>query len=344
MAGQSIRVGMYGLGAIGADIARLIQQQPHLELVCGIEADPAKAGHDLGELIGAQPLGFVVETDAARALRHSRPDVVVVATTSLLRSVFGQIRDCLAVGARVVSTCEELIYPMAADPVIADQIDREARGAGAAVLGIGTNPGFVMDLLPILLTAPSIDIRHIFVQRVVDASTRRATLQQRIGAGLDPLMFRSWLQQRSTPHIGLTLSMRMVADALGWQLDRVTENVEPLLAETWLRTAYVTVAPGQVAGIHQSARGYRDGHELIQLDWRTAIGMEDTHDAIKIVGTPPIDLVIRGGIHGDQATAALVTRAIPAIMAAQPGLRTVLDLPVLHYSKTRYAAPARLGR
>lgn len=166
-------------------------------------------------------------------------------------------------------------------------MNEEARAAGVAVLGVGVNPGFVMDLLPVVLTAPSVDIRHVRVERVVDASARRGSLQQRIGVGLDPVAFRSWLHQRTTPHIGLPQSLRMIADALNWTLDNIDEHTEPIIAESWHRTQFATVAPGQVAGIHQTARGFKERHEVIVLDWRTALGIHDTHDAVKIDGTPP---------------------------------------------------------
>jgi hypothetical protein len=330
---QLTKVVMYGLGQIGIDIARLVAQQPHLKLVGGIERDASKVGSDLGEVIGGQPLGVEVQANAAQVLQQTRPDVVVIATSSYLRDVFSQIRDCLAESAAVVSTCEELVYPTATDPDAAHELDTEARNANVAVLGIGINPGFVMDKLPILLTAPSTNIRHVYVQRVVDASTRRVTLQHRIGAGLDPVAFRSWLQQRTTPHIGLVHSLQMIADAVGWQIERVEQATNPIIAESWVCTEFVTAAPGQIAGIHQVARGFCDRREVIALDWRTAIGMPGTHDAIKIDGDPPIDVLIKGGIHGDQATAALIVRAIPEMKMLRPGLRTVLDLPVLHYSR-----------
>lgn len=337
---QPLRVALYGLGAIGSDIARLIHQQPHLQLVGGIDTDPAKVGQDLGAVLGLdQPLGILVQRNPTEALRQARPDVVVIATTSYLRDVFPQIHDGLNAGAHVISTCEELVYPVATHPEVAHELDLAAQKAHRAVLGIGINPGFVMDMLPILLTAPSTAIRHVRVTRVVDASTRRASLQQRIGAGLDAVAFRDLLRQNKTRHIGLQNSLYMIADALNWQLDRVTEVAEPLLADMWLRTECVTVAPGQVAGVHQTARGFIGSREVIQLDWRTAVGMAGSHDAIMIDGTPPIDLVIRGGIHGDQAAAALVMRAASTVTHLAPGLRTVLDLPVLHYTSPRLRPP-----
>lgn len=330
---RPIQVAMYGLGEIGSHIAARINQQPHLRLVAAIDADPTKIGQDLSVFLRLDtPMGVVVQGDGPAVLHRSRPDVVVIATTSFLRDVFPLIHDCLQVRARVVSTCEQLVYPHVSYPEIAKEMDAAARRAGSAVLGLGINPGFVMDMLPILLTAPSSAIRHIRVARVVDAGTRRATLQQRIGAGLDLIAFRDWLRRRSTPHLGLTESLHMIADALGWKFDQITETAEPILAERWLSTPFVTVAPGQVAGIHQAVRGYTGGREMLHLDWRTAVGMEDTHDAVAIDGTPPVDMVIRGGIHGDQATASLVMRAVSMIMQVQPGLRTVLDLPVMHYT------------
>ena len=329
---RKIRVVQFGLGAIGVDIARLIAQQGGMELVGAIERDESKIGADLAEIIQSPiPEGIHVRSDAHAVLRQARPDVVVISTTSYLHEVFPQIRACVEARAHVVSTCEELVFPYAEEPEVAQTLDGMAREASVAVLGTGINPGFAMDLLPILLTAPSSDVRHISVTRVVNAGTRRWTLQQRIGAGIERSAFRDWARQRGTPHVGLRQSIHMIAAALGWTLEQVVEGMEPILADTWVRTPYVSVAAGQVAGIHQWAHGIVDGRQRLRLDWRTAVGIEETYDAVQIDGTPPIDMVIRGGIHGDLATATLVMRAVPSVVAARPGLRTVLDLPILHY-------------
>jgi 4-hydroxy-tetrahydrodipicolinate reductase len=327
-----IRVVQFGLGAIGSDIARLVGRQPGLALVGGIEQDERKIGADLGELLElGQPLDVRVRGDVDAVLRQSRPDVVVIATTSLLHDVFPQIRACLAARAHVVSTCEELVYPFADDPHASTSIDEAARAAGVSVLGVGANPGFAMDLLPIFLTGPSSAVRKVSVTRAVDARSYRWTLQQRLGVGLERAAFRDWARQRTTPHVGLRQSLHMIAGALGWRLDQVVEGIEPILAEQWVETPYVSAAPGQVAGIHQWARGLMARETVIDLEWRTAVGLAETYDAVRIDGMPPLDVLIRGGIHGDLATATLVTRAIPLVMSARPGLRTVLDLPVTHY-------------
>jgi 4-hydroxy-tetrahydrodipicolinate reductase len=329
---RPIRVVHYGLGDIGRRIARLTAGQRGLEIVGGIDSDPAKIGRDLGELIGlAQPLGVVVSDDAGEVLAQTTPDIAIHATTSLFHEVYSQLAQCARARVNVISTCEELIYPYPRNAVPAAELDRLARLGGVTVLGVGVNPGFIMDLLPLLLTAPCIDIRRISVTRLIDATERRATLQQRIGAGLELNQFRQHLERGAVRHIGLNESMHMLADGLGWRLDRVSETIDPIVAEEWVRTPYLTVAPGQVAGIHQVARGWLHGREALTLTWQTAVGARDTHDAILIDGTPKVDLLIRGGLHGDEAAAALILHAIPRALGAPHGLMTVLELPPLHY-------------
>jgi hypothetical protein len=89
----------------------------------------------------------------------------------------------------------------------------------------------------------------------------------------------------------------------------------------------VADALGQVAGIRQTARAWMHGREMLNLVWQTAVGMRDTHDAVQIDAPPPVDLIVRGGLYGDHAAAALILHAIPRVLAATSGLLTVLDIP-----------------
>jgi 2,4-diaminopentanoate dehydrogenase len=329
---RPIRVVHYGLGAIGISIARLAAEQRGVEIVGGIERDPAKVGRDLGEVIGLDhPLGVQVSDDAGEVLARATPDVVIHATASLFHEVYPQIVECVRARANVISTCEELVYPYFNAPELAAEVHRLALLSGVTVLGAGVNPGFVMDLLPLLLTAPCVNIRRINVTRAIDATERRITLLQRIGAGLTLDQFRGHLARGAVRHVGLPESAHMLADGLGWRLDRVTETIDPILADEWLRAPAVTVAPGQVAGLRQIARGWLHGREVLTLTWVTTVGMRDTQDTIQIDATPPVDLVIRGGLHGDLAAAALILHAIPRVLAAPQGLTTVLALPPIHY-------------
>ena len=328
---RPIRVMHYGLGAIGSGIARLTVAQRGLEVVGGIDHDPAKVGRDLGEVIGLDhPLGVPVLGDAS-ALRQVHPDIVVHATASYFHEVYSQILECVAARANVISTCEELVYPYVKEPEASAELHRLAAQSGVTVLGAGVNPGFIMDLLPLMLTAPCINIRRITVTRVVDATGRRATVHQRIGAGLTLDQFRAHVAQGRVRHVGLAESINMIAEGLGWQLYRVTETIDPIIADEWLSTGFATVAPGQVAGLRQTARGWMHGRDVLNLTWEQAIGSRKSYDAISIDATPPIDLVMHGGLHGEHAAAALILHAIPRVLAAPHGLMNVLALPPIHY-------------
>jgi 2,4-diaminopentanoate dehydrogenase len=198
---REIRVVHYGLGAIGSSIAHLTSAQRGLQVVGGIDHDPAKVGRDLGEVIGlAHPLDIVIADDADMVLEQARPDVVILATTSLFHEVYPQILACIRARANVISTCEELIYPYAKSPAPSAEINRLALLSGVTVLGVGVNPGYIMDLLPLILTAPCVDIRRISVTRVVDATNRRAGLQQRIGAGLSHDEFHDHVARGAVRH------------------------------------------------------------------------------------------------------------------------------------------------
>jgi 4-hydroxy-tetrahydrodipicolinate reductase len=93
-----------------------------------------------------------VDPDARRALRKARPDVVVLCTASSVRAVMPQIEGILKAKIPIVTTTEELSYPVKRNLPLSRRIDALARKARVAVLSTGVNPGFVMDALPITLT------------------------------------------------------------------------------------------------------------------------------------------------------------------------------------------------
>jgi 2,4-diaminopentanoate dehydrogenase len=326
---KKIRVLQYGVGPIGASIARLMRQKAALEIVGAIDRDPAKAGRDLGEVAGATdaPWGVTVSDDSTRLL--GKPvDVVIHSTSSYLPSVMDQLLECLGAGCCIVSTCEELAYPYRKHPDLSAQLDAAAKEEGVALVGTGVNPGFVMDKLVLTLSAVSQYVEWAKAVRVVDASKRRLPLQKKIGAGMSPEEFRAQVTAGVIKHHGLPESVAMVADGLGFELDDISETIEPVIAEEPVKTEFLEVACGQVAGVHQIARGMNGGKEKIYMELKMFVGAKDSADSIELKGEPNLALTIPGGTHGDVATAAAVVNAIPSILAAQSGLRTVRDLPL----------------
>lgn len=328
---KKIRVVQFGVGPIGAAILKLMREKQALEIIGAIDIDPAKAGRDVGEVVGSTdgPWGVRVYADAATILGQE-PDVVMHTTSSYLAKVMDQLLLCIEAGSSVVSTCEELAYPFRKHPELSKQLDEAARKEGVAVAGVGVNPGFVMDKLLLTLSAVSQRVDTARAVRIVDASKRRLPLQKKIGAGMTADEFRAQVEAGVIKHHGLPESIAMVADGLGIALDDISETIEPKMATSKVTTQFLTVEAGQVAGVHQIARGTRGGEEKIYMELQMYVGAPESSDTLSLTGVPDISLTVPGGIHGDVATASVAVNSIPAILNAPAGLRTARDLP-LHF-------------
>ena len=332
---KKIRVVQYGVGPIGAGIVRLMREKQALEIIGAIDIDPAKAGRDLGEVVGAPdaPWGVVVSGDAGKVLGQ-QADVVIHSTSSYLRDVADQLLACIEAGSCIVSTCEELAYPFRKYPELAAKLDAEAKEWGVALVGTGVNPGFVMDKLVLTLATVCKHVDSAKAVRIVDASQRRLPLQKKVGAGMSVAEFRSQVAAGVIKHHGLPESVAMVADGLGLAIDEITETIDPVVAEKPVKTEFLEVARGQVAGVHQIARGLGAGVEKVYMELQMYVGAKQSSDTVELTGEPYIRLIIPGGTHGDIATAAVVVNTIPVILAAPAGLRTSRDLPYGFFSPT----------
>jgi 2,4-diaminopentanoate dehydrogenase len=328
---MTIRVVCYGLGPIGLGIARLAAHRGGIAVVGAIDVDPQLAGRDLGELLGGDILDVPISGEAAGTLASANPDVVLHATSSSLARVADQLALIAETGASVVSTCEELSYPWTAQPQLAAELDAVARRKGVALLGTGVNPGYAMDALPLMLTAPCAAVRSIRVLRVVDAARRRGPLQRKVGAGLTPEEFEAKVRAGAVRHVGLPESLHMLATRLDWRLDRVDDTIGAVVADRAIATEFTQVAPGQVAGVRQVARGFVGEREVLNLELRMYVGAPDPQDIVEIDGDPPVRMTIAGGLQGDVATAAIVVNAVPSVLRATPGLASMADIPLVHY-------------
>jgi 4-hydroxy-tetrahydrodipicolinate reductase len=319
---QTVSVAQYGIGPIGAEIARLLLTKPWVKLVAAVDIDPNKIGKDVGEVIGlGRQVGVKVTADVV-----GRPQVVCHSTGSRLRDVEPQLRALLERGCHVVSTCEELSFPI--DRAIREELTQVARAHNVTLLGTGVNPGFVMDKLPLTLTAVCQEIKSVDIIRIQNASTRREPLQRKVGAGMNVGEFRAAVAAGKIKHMGLRESLLMVGNGLGVEFEQVSdETIEPIIAEHEVVTQYLKVAPGQVAGVHQTIDG--KGRIDVRLELRMYVGAEAVAaDRVIVHGVPDLELEIKGGVHGDRATAAMVVNAIPRVISARPGVLTMDDIPV----------------
>ena len=323
------RVIQYGLGPIGSATARHVVDRDGLQLVAGIDIDPAKVGKDVGEVIGlGQPLGFKVVESLSQALEWTEADVVVHTTSSYFDAFKPQIVEILEAGLDVVSTSEELSFPWLAHAEEATEVDEVAKRAKKTVLGTGVNPGFLMDSLPLNLTAICQRVDRIDVTRVINASTRRGPFQAKIGSGMTVEDFKAKMAAGRMGHVGLPESMGMVFHTLGRKLARYESGVEPVVAESLVKTDYFDVQPGQVRGLKQVARGYTDEGEFMTLTFIAALDAGEDGDTIKITGMPDLEVKLKG-TNGDIATVAIAVNAIRRVREAAPGLVTMRDLPIV---------------
>ena len=319
---QPITVAQYGIGPIGAEIARLLLSKPWIKVVGAVDIDPQKIGKDLGEVIG---LGRAVGVPVTAELQ-GKPDVVCHSTGSRLREVDGQLASLLERGCHVISTCEELSFPL--DVEIRERLQQVARTANAGLLGTGVKPGFVMDKLPLTITSVCQEVKSVEIIRIQNASTRREPLQRKVGAGMTVDQFGDAVAAGRIKHMGLRESLMLVGRGLGVEFDSVSdETIEPILAATEVVTQYLKVAPGQVAGVHQTI--YGKGRINVSLELRMYVGAEAVAaDRVIVRGVPDVEMEIKHGVHGDRATAAMVVNCIPRIMQARCGVLTMDDVPV----------------
>ncbi|NQW03015.1 MAG: dihydrodipicolinate reductase [Acidobacteria bacterium] len=329
---MAIKVLHIGLGPIGAGVVRQVATRKGFKIVGAVDIDPAKVGKDLGEICGVgRKLRIKVTSDIAKAIKATKPDVAVLCTNSSLKAVVGQFEAVLKLRVPIVSTTEELAYPVKSNAAAARKIDRLAKKAKVAVLGTGVNPGFVMDALPIALTGVCESVTGIEIDRVQDARVRRLPFQQKIGAGLTRAQFMARVKAGTVRHVGLAESITMIADAFGWKLDKVTDIIKPKMTTEAVTSEFMTVEPGLVCGLIQDGIGYQKGKAIITLHMEAYLGAPESFDAVRIKGNPALTMKIAGGVHGDVATASITVNSIPKVMSAAPGLRTMRDMVLPSY-------------
>lgn len=326
---SEIRVIIFGVGAIGGEIARLLLRRKGVKIVGAVDAAPDKIGKDLGDAIGLERKLDVMVLRSLDDL-NVEADVAIHATTSFLKDAYPQISALIRHGLNVISTCEELSYPYVVNEEIAKEIDELARRHGVTVLATGINPGFVMDTLVITLTAACQEIKYICAERIIDAAKRRLQFQKKIGIGLRPEEFREKAAKGEIiGHVGLRESIAMIASSLGWKLEEIEENpAEPIISSEKVKSKFMSVDPGYVAGLSQKAYGIISSEPKVTLMFKAYLGAREEYDYIMIDGEPMICARISPCIHGDKGTAAVVVNSIPRVISASPGLKTMKDLRV----------------
>jgi 4-hydroxy-tetrahydrodipicolinate reductase len=326
---EKIKVIIYGCGVMGRNVAEALCDKKSFDIVGAVDINPKLLGRDLGEILDKpRNLGVTIEGDANALFSRLDAHAVVLTTTSHLKSVLPEIKQCARSGLNIVSTCEELSYPWKRNPELAQDIDVIAKENGVTVVGTGINPGYLMDSLPLTLTAPCLRVDTIKVTRMMNSARRRIPFQTKVGTSMTPEEFKAKIDDGIiTGHVGLLESINMIAAGLGWELDRARElPPEPVITTNPVDTGLGTVNPGNVIGLKSVAFAEISEKKVITLEFYAYAGVEEEYDEVLIEGVPKIHEKIIGGVHGDIGTVAMTINTIPKAVEAPAGIKIMKDI------------------
>ncbi len=348
---MALRVVQWATGSVGVAAIRAVLEHPDLDLVgCWVHSK-SKAGRDVGDIIGTEPLG-VITTDSLDEILAMDADAVVYAP--LLPNV-DEVAALLRSGKNVVSPLG-WFYPTEAE---AAPLQAAALAGEATVHGAGIGPGAATELFPLLLSVMSTGITHVRAEEFSDLRTYGApdVLRHVMGFGGTPQTALSGPMQKLL-NGGFVQSVRLIVDRLGFAAEPVIRTSQQIAVATApIDSPIGIIQPGQVAGrrfcwdavvtnaiVVRIAVNWFMGEENLDPAWE--FGPAGERYEIEVRGHPNTFVTIKGwqpesveeGLvsnPGIVATAAHCVNAIPATCAAEPGVKGFFDLPPL----TGRAAP-----
>lgn len=332
---ETIRVVLWGFGAMGSGIARVLLSKKGVEIAGVCDIHPDRINHSIYDLLqiprDGRPDVFVCG-DIEQVLMQN-PVLCILATDSFTKRAFPKIKLLIEHGVNVISTAEEMSYPRAQSPELASEMDLLAKRHGVSVLGTGINPGLMMDLLAICLTGCMTDVTHVMCKRVNSLSPFGPAVMEEQGVGLTKEQFDRGVQDGSLAgHVGFSESVGMIGEALGWKIDRFEQQMKPIITSVDRRSPHGFAKAGDVAGVNMTGQGYVDGDLRIEMIHPQQIEPElegtFTGDYITLTGMPNVNMQIKPEVNGGVGTIAMCVNMIPHVINASPGLKTMLDLPV----------------
>ncbi|MBB4661393.1 hypothetical protein [Conexibacter arvalis] len=341
----AIRTVHWGTGAMGSHALRIAARTPGLA-VAGVVSQRS-AAHAAATLAREAPgaAGAVAGDDLAGVVaRCGGADVVLLATHGHLVDLEAQLTAAFELGLRVVCIGEDAIYPAAVDAELARRLERLAQRRGVAMVGTGANPGYVMDWLPMVLTAATAGWTSIRVRRASSLAPFGETVLRSMGVGLSPEQFGAAAARGEIDgHVGYGASVAFLAAGLGVPLEIVDDVCEPIVRERPTELDGHSHPGGVVVGVDQRCRAVAPTGQTVTLEHPQRLGRlegeEPLHDLIEIDGGELLRARISPALDGGIATVALMINLIPALVNAEPGIHTIASLPL-----TPFHAPAAQGR
>ncbi|HLN15808.1 MAG TPA: hypothetical protein VK277_03540 [Acidimicrobiales bacterium] len=347
---MTLRVVEWSTGNVGRHAIAGIDARPDLELVGLFVSNPDKVGRDAGELAGlGRELG-VTATDDAAGLLELVPDCIVCTAMAddRLFEALADLERFLRAGCNVVASGPVFLqYPYGVVDDLAAPVHQAALDGGVSIFVNGIDPGFANDVLPLAVTGISERIEEVRCLEILNYNTYNQAMVlfgiMGFGQPLDDVPF---LLQPGVLTTAWGSVVRQIAAGLGVELDEVEEWYERVPAVRDLELPAGPVAAGTAAGLHFEVRGKRDGRALVVLEHVTRLDDDLAPDWPQPAGAGCYRVVVTGepnytvdvqllGTDGDHNTAGLkatamrLVNAVPAVVAAPPGLVTALDLPLV---------------
>jgi hypothetical protein len=333
---ENVKVAIWGFGAMGSGMANMLLTKKGVDIIGVCDMHPARAGKSIFEILGVERGNredIIIKADIDEVLTEKCCDICLCATDSFTKSAFPKLKSVLEKKINVISTAEEMSYPQAKNPELAAALNKIAKENGVTILGTGINPGLIMDLLVVCLTGCMTEVTHVEAKRVNSLSPFGPAVMEEQGVGMKVDDFNAGVKDGSLAgHVGFIESVNMIADSMGWKVDKFEQQMAPIVTTVDRKSPYGFAAAGDVAGVNMTGQGYVDGEVKIDMIHPQQIEPEMegtfTGDYITIKGTPEVNMSIKPEVDGGLGTIAMCVNMIPHVINAKPGLKTMIDLPV----------------
>lgn len=333
---ENVKIVIWGFGAMGSGMAKMLLNKKGVDIVGVCDRNEKRVGKSMYEVLGAERGDrpeVIINDNIEEVLTEGCCDVCLCATDSFTEKAFPRLKFALERKVNVISTAEEMAYPQAQNPELAKKLNEIAKENGVSILGTGINPGLIMDLLVVCLTGCMVDVEHVEAERVNSLSPFGEAVMEEQGVGITVDEFDKGVKDGTLAgHVGFSESIKMIGDAIGWDVEKIEQQMKPIVTSIDRKSPYGFAKAGNVAGVNMTGQGHVDGDVKINMKHPQQIEpeMEGTHtgDYIRIKGTPEVNMSIKPEVEGGLGTIAMCVNMIPHVINADSGLKTMLDLPV----------------
>lgn len=332
---------LFGLGALGSCAIRVLNTgYPLIRIVGAVDHAPSMAGKKLGEVFPGMGQGadVVISASMEQCLAGLKkpPAVVYHMTESILSKIEKQMTDILDRGINVISASEGMFHPALRFPDVAARLDKAAKAKGVTVTGCGINPGYIFDSVPLMVSRCTSGVTAVNIRRVIEVTGTGPGDIDHVGFMLEPDEFHKRIESgRIVGHMGLPDTIAAVCERLNLEIDRIEEGWETATATFPVDSGLKEVGmipPGRVIGITQTGRAMRGDTPVVSMSLIMYYdpkrhGLEET-DEIEIIGTHHIRVAFRPAAVSIFGAANLIVNSTHDVIAAPPGLASVLDFSI----------------